>query len=254
MKENRIKPTPLKFFLEILKLSPRKAMRVLMGNKLCLIDDSQVIHLLCNGLSLVRWADGETAIARNKSIGYQSSEPRLAKKLNDLLNNPDDSLIVGVPFAITEKLSRDKWSLKRLQILMSTRLYLSKIEKGSFIHLCDTFIWYRNYEKLQSIINIITKQRRVVLVASQEEYLRFVPTGTTFIKTSPIDSFLEYDLIVTQLHQIIESSKIPVTILCACGPTSKALVADFKAFAQVIDVGHGFSFANSGMKIYAWDI
>ncbi len=254
MNENRINPTPVKFFLEVLKLSPRQAIRVLKGNKLNLMDDSQVIHLLCNGLSLVRWADGETAIARNKSIGYQSSEPRLANKLNDLLNNPDDSLIVGVPSAITEKLSRDQWTLKRLQILLSTRLYLSKIDIGSFTHLCDTFIWYRNYEKLQRIMDIITKHRRVVLVASQEEYLRFVPPGTSFIKTSSIDSFLEYDLIVAQLHQFIESSKIPVTILCACGPTSKALVVDFKAFAQVIDVGHGFSFANSGMKIYAWDI
>jgi hypothetical protein len=225
-----------------------------LGNKLFLIEDSEVIRLLCEGYSLARWADGETAIARNKSIGYQASDPRLANKLNLLITDKSDNLIIGVPSAITERLKPSKWNLQRIRILLSTRVYLSKITNQNIKLLCDTFFWYRNYRDLQKIFVAVTQNRRTLLVASNEKYLNFTPTGTKFIETKGTDSFQDYEKISSQIQRVIAESNLPVTILCACGPTSKALVLDFKQFAQVIDVGHGFTFANSGKKIYAWDI
>ncbi len=254
MGENRIKTTPFKLLLELIKLSPHQFSRVILGNKLSLIEDSQVVQLLSEGFSLVRWADGETAIARNKSIGYQFCDSRLTDKLNSLLNVRSDSLIFGVPSAITERLSRSKWTLQRIQILLSTRIYLSKLSNANFEYLCDTFFWYRNYQDLQKVLSTVIENRLTVLVASDVNYLKFVPSGTMFIQTKASDAFLDYDRISSQLQEIISGSRTPVTILCACGPTSKAIVLDFKEFAQVIDVGHGFTFANSGKKIYAWDI
>jgi hypothetical protein len=254
MNENRIRKTPFKFLFELVRLSPREALNVILGNRLFLIEDSEVIRLLCEGYSLARWADGETAIARNKSIGYQSCDPRLADKLNSLIVGKRENLIIGVPSAITERLTPSKWNLLRIQILLSTRVYLSKITNQNIGILCDTFFWYRNYQDLQKIFRAVTQNRRTVLVASNVKYLNFTPTGTKFVETKGTDSFQDYEKISSQIQDVIASSKIPVTILCACGPTSKALVFDFKQFAQVIDVGHGFTFANSGKKIYAWDI
>jgi hypothetical protein len=203
---------------------------------------------------MARWADGETAIARNKSIGYQSGDPRLAFKLNSLIKHRSDNLIIGVPSAITERLTPSKWNLQRMRILLSTRVYLSRVTNQRIELLCDTFFWYRNFQDLQKIFKSVTQNRRTLLVASNEQYLKFTPTGTKFIETKGTDAFQDYEKISSQIQDIIASSKIPLTILCACGPTSKALVHDFKEYAQVIDVGHGFTFANSGKKIYAWDI
>jgi len=254
MNETRIKTTPFKFLFELFRLRPREALNVILGNKLVLIEDSEVIRLLCEGYSLARWADGETAIARNKSIGYQSGDPQLADKLSTLITDRSDNLIIGVPSAITERLMPSKWNLQRIRILLSTRVYLSKITNQNIDLLCDTFFWYRNYRDLQKIFKSVTKNRKTLLVASNEKYLNFTPAGTKFIETKGTDAFRDYEEISSQIQDVLASSKIPVTILCACGPTSKALVLDFKQFAQVIDVGHGFTFANSGKKIYAWDI
>ena len=71
----------MKIIREILSLSISARNRVIFGNTTKILDLDQLITELKLGRSFVRWGDGETAIARGKSIWFQEANQQLAKNL-----------------------------------------------------------------------------------------------------------------------------------------------------------------------------
>ena len=59
-------PTPSRFIQELIRQSPREIVNFIVGQKCEELDDVDFIEAIKKGCSLFRWADGETALARNK--------------------------------------------------------------------------------------------------------------------------------------------------------------------------------------------
>ena len=59
----------------------------------------ETIDILLNtNQSLVRYGDGEFNIIKGKSIPFQSYNKELAKKLQEILYNYTDNILVGIPY------------------------------------------------------------------------------------------------------------------------------------------------------------
>jgi len=256
----RIKATPIKLVFEILGLGPLNLTRVLFGeNRFELLNHDEVTQALKSQYSLLRWADGETALARGKSIGYQQKSPDLAVKLKSALKKSEKEILIGIPPANFESLFNGKWNLLRLKIMFSTRVYLSKhISLHSQNRYCSTFYWYDVYSNLPGLLQEIKQKRPALLIAGNSDCLKVCPIGTEYIQTQLTDAYKNHSEIEKEIDRWVDSASlefpaIKPLILVACGPYSKALVNKYAAVAQVVDVGHGFNFHLAGTAKYSWD-
>ena len=253
---DRMRPsTPKQLLIEILQLLPKKLLPFIFGSRLHYADKEGFLNLLRGGFSVYRWGDGETAICRGKDISYQLADPKLAQKLLELLKLRNREIIHGLPWVYSVSLFSRRWSRKKFKILFSTRVFLNKHHKRkSNLHYVEGHIWYSVANELRKVLSQILGARKVILVASNPEFLTLCPTGTHFISAPQIDAFSRYHEICRDLDGAIESlaPHESLTILVAIGPTSKAIVRDYFEKAQVIDVGHGFNFALKGPGSYAW--
>ena len=120
-----IRATPFNLLVELLRIFPTGFIKVIIGNRVNVMSHEATIEALINGKSLVRWADGETAIARGKSIGYQKSHPLLMSKLRELSENNSDNLIFGIPWTIRIPIWSKKFDLRLIKIHLSSRIFLA---------------------------------------------------------------------------------------------------------------------------------
>jgi hypothetical protein len=255
-----IKATPIQLFFEILFLGPLGFARAIFGEKrFRLLNHDEVTKALKSQYSLLRWADGETAIARGKSIGYQEKDADLAVRLKNALNKPRETVLIGIPPANFESLFNGRWSLLRLKIMFSTRVFLSKyISLRSESLYCSTFYWYQAYSNLSNLLIDIKQNRPSLLVAGNPDCLKACPVGTDYIQTPMMNAYSDQVSIETEIDHWINLSKLKFAenkplILLACGPYSKALVDKYADVAQMVDVGHGFNFFLAGKAKYAWE-
>lgn len=248
-------PTPLRLVGEILRLRPTRWFHFIFGTRLKLMSDEEFMFLLREGWSLYRWGDGETAIARGKSISYQIEDPILEGKLKKLVKSHHPATIHGLSWALFSSLFDSRWRTRKLfRVMFSTKVFLSQNHKvkqnNKYI---ETQVWYTRkniQEDLQSIIGT----RPCLLVASKEEYLQALPSQTSFLNCPSKNAFQEYEVLNSSIEEWLQynSTGEKPCILTACGPTSKALVLDFRDRCQVIDIGHGFNFYLFGFGVYAW--
>jgi hypothetical protein len=228
-------------------------------NRFKLLNQDQVANALKEQYSLLRWADGETALARGKSIGYQEKDADLAVRLKNALNRPKDKVLIGIPPANFEPVFNGKWNLLRLKIMFSTRVYLSKhISLNSKKNYCSTFYWYEAYSNLSNLLIEIKRSRPSLLIAGNPDYLKACPTGTDYIQTPMTNAYNSQAKIEAEIDYWINRTALRVPenkplILLACGPYSKALVDKYADVAQMVDVGHGFNFFLAGKPKYAWE-
>jgi len=256
----KIKATPIQLIFEILLLGPSGLARVIFGeNRFKLLNQDEVTKALKSENSLLRWGDGETAIARGKSIGYQEKNVELASILENVLNRPKGNVLIGIPPANFESIFNGKWNLLRMKIMFSTRVYLSKhISPRSQNLYCSTFYWYEAYSNLSNLLNDIKQNRPSLLVAGNPDCLQACPIGTDYIQTQITNSYDNHSEIEAEIESWINLSLLKFAthkplILLACGPYSKALVDKFVDVAQLVDIGHGFNFFLAGKPKYAWE-
>ena len=256
----KFKATPLRLASEMLSQGPIGVFRILFGEKrLSLLNQAQVIQALISHYSLVRWADGETALARGKSIGYQKKSRELADKLNSIFEIEKNRLLIGIPPANFESIFNGKWNLSRIRIMFSTRVYLSnRISVKSRSRFVSTFFWYEVYADLPILLNQIKQGRPCLLVTGNLDFLKVCPKGTEILETDSKDAFDNHELVEKKIDKWIENSgneypTLRPLILLACGPFSKVLAHKYANHAQMVDVGHGFNFYLAGKPKYAWE-
>lgn len=256
---NRIKSSPIKLVFDILRMTPNQLRRTLFGeNRFQLIEQVEVTKALLNGYSLLRWADGETALARGKTIGYQEKNSELSKLLMECLTKESENTLIGIPPANFESILNGRWSLRRLRIMFSTRVLHSKKLKTNSKIFCSTFYWYDLYSETPELISKIRGKRPCLLVTGHQEFLSACPSGTELIQTPTSDAFSMHENIESNIDSwiTINSHYDQMTkplILLACGPYSKVLVRKYSGRAQAIDVGHGFNFYLSGKPKFSWE-
>lgn len=255
-----IKATPVRLLFEIVLLGPLGFARVIFGEKrFRLLNQDEVTEALKYQYSLLRWADGETALARGKSIGYQKKDADLAARLKNALNRPKEMVLIGIPPANFESLFNGRWNLLRLKIMFSTKVYLSKyISLRSKNLYCSTFYWYEAYSNLSNLLIDIKQNRPSLLVAGNPDCLKACPIGTDYIQTPITNAYNNQAFIEAEIDHWINLSQLKFAenkplILLACGPYSKALVDKYADVAQMVDVGHGFNFFLAGKPKYAWE-
>lgn len=252
---NRIKkPTPFLFVKEFINLPFRKKLIFIFGHPIEMINENEFIDLLIEGYSLFRWADGETALARGKSISYQEANPDLSAKLISLVSNEGGKIIAGISWVYRVSLFSRLWDTRLLKILLSTKLiltkYFSNINRNRKI--VETLIWYDLYEDLPKILSRICEDKFAILITAEKRYLEICPNNTKIILAPKKDAFSSYTEICESLNILIKSEIGNFVVISTIGPTSKALVADFHEVCQIIDVGHGFSFYFGGYGNFAW--
>ena len=255
---NTIRATPLNLLVDLFRTFPGGLLKVIIGNRVDVMSHEATIEALIDGKSLVRWADGETAIARGKSIGYQKSHPVLMSKLRELSEYDCDNLIFGLPWTIRIPIWSKKFNLRLIKIHLSSRIFLAqRVHSRRKSNLYgDTLIWYTKFPEIPEILSLISKDKRVCLIASDSRFLAACPTQTELIKVSSRNAFEEYTYLSQRLTSWIRRNQaigVKSLILLAAGPTSKAIALDFHSSAQCIDIGHGFNFNFHNKPKYAWE-
>jgi hypothetical protein len=254
-----IRATPFNLLVDLLRTFPRGIFRVIIGNRVNVMSHEATIEALINGKSLVRWADGETAIARGKSIGYQKSHPLLMSKLRELSEHNSDNLIFGLPWTIRVPIWSKKFDLRLIKIHLSSRIFFAQRvhSRRTSILYGDTLIWYTMFTKIPDFLSLIAKDKRVCLIASESRFLGACPPQTKLIKVSSRNAFDDFTCISRKLTAWIRRNQdmgVASLILLAAGPTSKAIALDFHSSTQCIDIGHGFNFHLHNKPKYAWEV
>jgi hypothetical protein len=251
-------PTPMKIIREILALSISARKRVIFGDTTKTLDLDQLIAELRLGRSFVRWGDGETAIARGKSIWFQTANEELAKKLNSLIKGIENGPVLGIP---TSAIFRPIWvypSWQHFKIEFSTRIFfasrLPSLSKRN-ITLSSATIWYQEVLNLKAILELITPLNRPLLVvAGDPKSLEFFSAweDVSFIRCESKNAFSNFSALSAEISIWVKANKHG-TIYCVAGPTSKAIVHDFFQHVQVIDVGHGIMFSINKNSKFVWE-
>lgn len=256
--ERIVGSTPLKLLNEFLQINPKYWYRLIFGVEKYKAKDSDLIKLMIDGASFVRWGDGETAISRGKSISYQEFNEDLKIKLWNILQLESKDLILGLPWAFYSSLLNREWNLRKFKILLSTRIQINRLyKKNPSAGFATAEFWYINSHNLQAILSEICHGKNILLIASRREYLKLCPVGTHFIESPRTDAFNAYLKINSNLQTELLNSQNDgkkTIVICAIGPASKAIAADHFKSIQVIDVGHGFDFAIHGFGQFAWRI
>lgn len=241
---------------EIILSNPRAWYGFFSGKKIKLLDQEMLASLIKDGHSFIRWGDGETAITRRKSISFQASDDELRERLLKLLENSFQYSILGLPWQVTSSFLDSRWNLRTIKIMLSTRVLLIKAltrtkTKQSLYAPAD-FWWYQGKSIREFLTNSL-RGRNCLLIASNPKYLDFCPPDSELLLIPKIDAFDDYEEISRKVSIFIENKlKDNVTLLCSMGPTTKALFVDFGRLCQVLDIGHGFSFALGGVGNWAW--
>jgi hypothetical protein len=248
------KPTPTKLAIEILTAGPRTWINLVLGCQIRLISDSQVIELIEQGASFVRWGDGETAIIRGKSISYQESVEQLREKLKHLSANPPDNLVFGLPWVTYASPFDRRWNKRIFGIMFSTRVYWAKKYRKRFAktRVARTEFWWDHANEIPMILENIQKRGQKMVLVGSREFLALCPKGTELVEVRKSDAFADYYTLCKSILVFHEKYRANLTLVVAAGPTAKALVNDFGRLFQVLDVGHGFYFALNGFGSWAW--
>jgi hypothetical protein len=247
-------PTPIRLLIEICKLGFSGNITLIRGCPQPFLSDSDTITLLLSGYSFVRWGDGETAIVRGKDIYYQQADEKLSCKLKRLAFHPPSRTIIGLPWTVEKSLFSTKWNIRIFKIMFSTRVFWSSLfdlRKNQLL-LGRTEFWWNHASKITEILTQISLRASATVLIGPKRFLKFCPKKTHHIEIPERDAFSDYQSICLQIEKIIRSSSGLVAILVAAGPTAKAIAADFAEKSQVIDVGHGFNFAEGGFGSWSW--
>lgn len=214
--------------------------------------DATIQHILDHQSSVSRFGDGELMIILGHSIGFQSFDIKLQKRLQKILKNKENShLIVTVPDIFTQ----EKLALRTDENQKFWRKHLTKHRKDWYRYMDRSKIYYntaisRFYypvkDKNQSILyaDLLKKiwQNKELLIV-EGEFSRLGIGNDLFKNSSSLqriicpakNAFDNYDQILTETKKL-SNNKL---ILIALGPTATVLAADLAAEGfWAIDIGH----------------
>lgn len=250
------KPTPIRLAIEILTSSPRTFVYLLRGCPISLTSDPDVVSLMKQGFSFVRWGDGETAIVRRKSISYQESNLKLREKLIHLSAHPFKTVIFGLPWAAYVSPFDERWNKRIFGIMFSTRVYWAKRFRSQFkqVNMSRTEFWWDHANEIPTILTSLHRQGRNLVLVGPKKFLSLCPEKTEFIEIDSQDAFATYEKLSETVSKLFIKYGSTLTLLAAAGPTTKALVNDFADSFQILDIGHGFDFALNGYGAWSWSL
>lgn len=209
------------------------------------LDEIQTLdYLLKNRVSLARYGDGELRLCLGRSAKLQRPTPFLAKKLRQILQNNDRSLMVGIPRIYAP---RDFPTAQKAQ-------FWAKYTRPPFVDLCnkDTVYGSAFITRPDSSgqidsdyfqrVKALWRDREVLLVRGK--LCGFAKDASIFETASSWrellapdrDAFEQYENL---LISILTSTTEKTLVILSLGPTATVLASGLTGYGrQALDLGH----------------
>ncbi len=207
--------------------------------------------IINNKKSISRFGDGEIDLIFGKSIGFQSSNKKLSKRLKKVLQSNEEGLLIGIPEAFNiEMLDNfknfshrfwEKWlrknKIKLIMLFDKNKTYYSQSITRFYLDYKDNTGVDKYIQKLKKIWD----KKDVLIIEGEKSRLGVGNDLFNNMKSikriicPSVNAFKLYDKILNAALKV-DKNKL---ILLALGPTATILAYDlYKAGYQVIDVGH----------------
>lgn len=194
------------------------------------VREIDTLRLVCEGLSLARFGDGEFNLALGGRAKCQAADPVLAARLRDILADSGRCL-VGIPNIHSKTPKAAFWSKYESKVapILAERSYVS-----SFVTRPDSAPWIDTPE-FWSLLESLWVGRSLTLVCGSDRSLRaadLIGADVTEIVAPRDNAFSGYDA-------LLERIGTPETALLCLGPTATVLAVDLCARGvHAIDLGH----------------
>lgn len=219
-----------------------------------------IIKLLEEGKSLIRFGDGEIHIMNYGPVHYQKFEKKIRDTFFEIIRNyKEDSPYVlclnELPITQTNKELRKRNLLHSLLPVKSYyQLYFPKNLKyfdQMFFYYNDTFSKYVESFLINKKVIVVT---RAETITSLKQNPRMPLKDVVYIETPKEHAFSAYETISSHLDEVVAKS-LPtetIVILAAFGPASKVLAYEYSMKYKnviVIDIGRGIEILYSDTRI-----
>lgn len=220
--------------------------------------DETVDCIINQKKSVARFGDGELEILANEeySIGFQKNTKQLRERLDKILVNSDNKVLIGLPHYFTRVDKTDSvrarlfWFCKVVTLSGSIknvmgnerRLFADTQFTRTYMDTKRTVNVASRFEKLKQI----WKDRNVLVVEGAGTKLGIgndLLNGTKSVKRLIIpaeNAFFKYDEIMTQTKEFVNSHDgwDGIVLICA-GPTATVMAYELGIQGiQAIDLGH----------------
>lgn len=214
-----------------------------------ILNDFETLEKIAQGHSLARYGDGELELILGNSIPFQKADDKLQVKLNEILKNNYEKLLIGIPntFAKLGNLTLSEmifWRIfmSRRRSFLTSSLELKKTYYSAFV--TRPYMRYQNKANAKKIFEAwknIWHNKSVLIVEGEgtrfgigNNLLDNAKTVNRIVAPS-CNAFLKYDLL---LNSILSNSNYDL-VLIALGPTATVVASDLaKKGIWAIDIGH----------------
>lgn len=223
---------------------------ILSGFKIKNPEDT-IEKIVEDGCSITRYGDGEFDMICGTGMNYQKYDPKLAKKLEKVLNSNENKLLIGINNIIDLEYSEKynefannfwkKWlknnKFKLLKLLSKNKQYYSSNISRFYIDYKDKSFVEGYVKKLRQIWD----RKDIIIVEGEQS--RLGVGNDLFDNANSIqriicpseNAFNCYEEILTEVKKV-EKNKL---VLLALGPTATVLAYDlYKNGYTAIDIGH----------------
>lgn len=239
-----------------MKLSKKKRKyfadcKKVLGHYKIATPEETVEEIVNTGKSICRFGDGEFDMIYGIGMNYQKYNEKLAKRLEDIVQNNDTGILVGIPNVFNLEYCDEytgfatefwpkwvnKFKFKIVRLLNRNRQYYSA-------QITRFYLDYKDKSKTDSYVKKMKKiwdQKDVVIIEGEKSRLGVGNDLFDNMKSiqriiCPSENAFEiYDKIYNECLKI-DKNKL---VLLALGPTATVLAYDlYKAGYHTIDIGH----------------
>lgn len=209
-----------------------------------LMSNAQTLeYIIQNKMSIARFGDGEINYMLNKKFKhfFQPYNLLLCNKLKNILKNPYEKCLIGLPFSLFNKQHYGSFGLGfQINCFYKFLPYLIKNYKyASATCFCEPSFEEGNLE----LIKNIWKNQNIIIVTGKkstfiyDERLFSDIKSAKFIYSKPTDAFNEYDKIINDI--VMANKDKSKLILLSLGLTATSLAYDLSKLGYwCIDIGH----------------
>lgn len=253
--------TPWKGIQWFSKLDARGFLGFFRGHSIQTMTFDELISALRRGMSLVRWGDGETANLRGKDTWHQQADGQLSKMLDQLLLGiyRSEKLVLGVPVSVVENsfLTLVIHQVRLLKIIWSTRVLLNckLMRKLNPSRLVDSHIFLQQPERVSELLsNLDLGNRDAIYVSSvPSNLMASFSLRLSHLIIPPRNAYSQVEMVRQKLANWLKSAEKPI-IFFSAGSAVKVLVLELVHRCQIIDLGSGLRFLDTGAQKYEWDL
>ena len=202
-------------------------------------------------LSVSRYGDGELAIMRKYSIGFQKYNPTLSQRLKEIANERNEHVLVCIPYPLVncDDLKHKSQQFWKHEGYSKYHLWIKYFHNQKILGDTQISRFYidfkdgnKNAGQILPLWFKIWENRNILIVEGKDTRLG---VGNDLLKKArsvrriiapSLNAFEKYEVILDTILQNAEKDDL---ILLALGPTATVLAVDLsKQGLQAIDMGH----------------